>query len=143
MAYTDHANGAFLTRAGNYNLSKVILDEEITLKRYFDCSTDNLTASAYYKIFSVPANFCLLNAYLTCLTAESSAGTDTIDVVDDDSSTTTFVSNGALATAGTVTATNSRKTYTSAGFICLKPDNDLTTAKFEVIIKGVLIKTSD
>jgi len=31
MSYTTHANGDFLTRAGNYNVTKQILDEEITL----------------------------------------------------------------------------------------------------------------
>lgn len=143
MSYTDHANGAFLTRAGNYNVTKQILDEEITLKRFIDTSTDNLTSGAFYKLFSVPEYFSVLEAYVTCHTAETSAGSDTVDIVDDDSATTTLVTNGALATAGTVTATNARKTYTAAGFVCMRPDAALTTAKFWVIIKGVQLKTTD
>lgn len=143
MSYTDHPNGAFLTRAGNYNVTKQILDEVITLKRYFNCATDNLASGAYYKIFSVPDHFLLLDAYLVCHTVETTDGSDTCDVVDDDSATTTFVSNGALATAGTVTATNARKLYTAAGFICLKPDNALATAQFEVVIRGIVISTDD
>lgn len=140
MAYTDHANGAFLTRPGNYSIGKKILDEGITLTRYFDCSVDNLASGAFYKIFSVPANFVVTEAYVSCVTPEGAA--DTIDVVDDDSATTTFVTNANVNSAGTVTATNARKVYTSAGFIVLRPDADLTVAKFYVTVKGYILNTS-
>lgn len=139
MSYTDHTNGAFLTRAGNYNVGEKILDQEITLTRYIDCTVDNLTSGAYYKLWSVPAGFQINEAYLTCIATESS---DTVDIVDDDSATTTILSNGALATIGTVTATTARKYYASAGFICMKPDAALTTGKFYVTIKGLVLNTS-
>lgn len=139
MSYTDHANGAFLTRAGNYNVSEKILDQEVTLSRFIDCTVDNLASGAYYKLWSVPAGFQLNEAYLSCVATESS---DTCDIVDDDSATTTFVSNGALATIGTVTGTNARKYYASAGFICMKPDANLTTGKFYVTVKGIVLNTS-
>lgn len=140
MAYTDHPNGAFLTRSGNYNVGKQILDEEITLTRYIDTSTDNLTSGAFYKLWSVPAGFVVLDAFVTCTTAEGAA--DTIDIVDDDSATTTFVTNANVNSAGTVTATNARKHYSAAGFIVMRPDAALTVCKFYVTIKGLVVKTS-
>lgn len=142
MSYTDHANGAFLTRRGNYNVSSKILDQVITLSRYFDASVDNLASGAYYKIFSVPANFLLTEAYITCVTGDGS--TETIDLVDDDSATTTFVSSAEVGTGdeGKTGATNARKLYTSAGFICLKPDAALDAAKFWVVVKGIVLNTS-
>lgn len=137
MAYTDHANGAFLTRPGNYNVGKQILDEVITLSRYIDCSVDNLSSGAFYKLWSVPDDFCVLEAYVSNDVAEGAG--DTLDIVDDDSATTTFVSNANLNSAGAVTATNARKTYQAAGFICMKPDAALTVAKFWVVIKGIVL----
>lgn len=140
MAYTTHANGDFLTRSGSYNVTKKILDGVITLSRYIDCSVDNLASGAYYKIFSVPDNFCLIDAYVSCDVAEGAA--DTIDIVDDDSATTTIVSNANVNSAGTITITNARKTYQAAGFIVMKPDAALTVAKFWVIIRGFVLNTS-
>lgn len=139
MAYAS--TPAFLTMAGNYNVSKEILDEVVTLKRFIDASTYNMTSGSFYKLFSVPANFALLDAYVVCHTAEGAA--DTVDIVDDDSATTTFVTNANVNSAGTITATNARKLYTAAGFIVAKPDADLTVCKFEVIVRGVVIKTTD
>jgi len=140
MAYTDHANGAFLTRSGNYNIAKQILDEVITLSRYIDASTDNLASAAFYKLWSVPDDFCLLDAYVSCDVVEGAA--DTVDIVDDDSATTTFVNDATLNTAGAITATNARKTYQAAGFIVMTPSAAITVAKFWVIIKGMVLSTS-
>ncbi len=140
MAYTDHANGAFLTRAGNYNVTKQVLDEVITLSRYIDASTDNLTSGAFYKLWSVPDNFALLEAYVSDDVAEGAG--DTLDIVDDDSATTTFVTNANLNSAGTITTTNARKAYQAAGFICMRPDADITVAKFWVVIRGIVLSTS-
>lgn len=140
MAYTDHANGAFLTRPGNYNIGKQILDEVITLSRYFDASTDNLTSGAYYKIWGVPDDFALLDAYVVCDVVEGAA--DTVDIVDDDSATTTFVNDATVNTAGSTTVTNARKTYQAAGFICILPNAAITVAKFWVIVKGIVLSKS-
>lgn len=140
MSYTDHPNGAFLTRAGNYNVGTKILDQEITLSRYIATATDNLTSGAFYKLWGVPAGFCLLEAYVTCITAEGAS--DTLDIVDDDSATTTFVTNAAMVAANVVTATNARKYYAAAGFICVRPDAALATCAFTVTIKGLILNTS-
>lgn len=140
MAYTDHPNGAFLTRRGNYNVFAKILDQEITLSRYFDTSVDNLAATLFYKIFSVPANFVITDAFISCVTAEGAA--ETIDLVDDDLATTVIISNANINSAGGVTATTARKVYTSAGFIVLRPDHALTAAKFYVTVKGYILNTS-
>jgi len=137
MAYTDHANGAFLTRPGNYNVGKQILDEVITLSRYIDCSTDDLASGAFYKLWSVPDDFALLEAYLSCDVVEGAA--NTVTITDDDSTTTSFVTVASVNTAGTVTATNARKTYQAAGFIVMTPSAALDAAKFWVIIKGMVL----
>jgi hypothetical protein len=140
MSYTDHTNGAFLTRPGNYNVGKQVLDEVVTLSRYIDASVDNLTSAAFYKLWAVPANFVLLDAYVVVDTAEGAS--DTLDIVDDDSATTTFVTNVDLNTANGVTVTNARKKFSAAGFICMRPDAALTVCKFTVIIKGIVTNTN-
>lgn len=142
MSYTDHANGAFLTRNGNYNVGSKILDQEITLTRYINTATDNLTASAFYKLWSVPAGFQVNQIYAGCVTAETTDGTDTFDIVDNDSATTVLLNDVDLSAAGTVTATTARKYYAAAGFICIRPNQDLTTAKFYITVKGVVQNTS-
>jgi|GEM_PF-2671245 len=141
MSYSNPSAGSFLTRAGNYNVAKQILDEVITLSRYIDTAVDNLTSGAFYKIFQVPDNFFVSDAFVICGTVEGAV--ETLDIVDDDSATTTFVSNADLSTAeGTVTATNARKMYSAAGFICVRPDAALTACSFYVVIRGVVLSTS-
>lgn len=139
MAYATSPD--LLTRSGNYGVTKEYMDAPVVLKRFIDCSTDNLTSGSFYKLFAVPANFCVMEAYVVCHTAEGAA--ETVDIVDDDSATTTFVTNANVNSAGTITATNARKMFTAAGFIVARPDADLGTCKFEVIVHGVLIKTTD
>lgn len=126
---------------GNYNVGYRKADDVITLNRMFDCSVRNLTNGEYTKLFAVPANFQVLEAYVTCLTSETSANTDTLDIVDDDSATTTFVDDARML-AGTITATNARKLYTSAGYICVLPNHALATAVFEVCIRGKILNKS-
>lgn len=137
MAYTND----WTTDPGNYNVGKQILDEVITLSRYFDCSDDKALGNGEYsKIWAVPDDFALLDAYVVCDVVEGAA--DTIDIVDDDSSTTTFVTTATVNTAGTVTVTNARKTYQAAGFICILANADITVAKFWVIVKGIVLSKS-
>lgn len=134
MAYTND----FTTRSGNYNVGSKILDQEVTLSRYFDCTVDALGSAEYSKLFSVPAGFQVNEVYATCVATETS---DTFDIVDDDSATTTLLSNADMSAVGKVTATNARKYYASAGFICIKPDAALTTAKFYLTVKGIQLNT--
>ncbi len=129
MAYTND----WSKDAGNYNVGVQILDQVITMQRYIDCAVDALGSGEYTKLWAVPLGFALLEAYVVCHTAE---GGDTLDIVDDDSSTTVFVSNAAL-TAGAIGATAARKQYAAAGFICVKPEAALTTGAFTVIIRGI------
>lgn len=138
MAYST-VNTDFMKRAGNYNVTEKILDQEITRSRYIDCTTDNLTSGAFYKLFAVPAGFQVNEVYVTCVATE---GSDTFDVVDDDSATTTLLTNADMSAIGTVTATTARKYYAAAGFIVIRPDAALTTAKFYVTIKGIVLNTS-
>ena len=140
MAFST-VNVDFLKRPGNYQVTKELLDEVITLKRFIDTTVDTLASGEWYKIFAVPANFVLLEAYVVAHTAEGAG--DTIDIVDDDSDTTTFVSAAALNSTSAVAVAAARKRYAAAGFIVMKPSAEIATAKFEVIIRGVVIKTTD
>ena len=137
MAYKND----WTTDPGNYNVGKQILDEVITLTRYFDCSgAKALGNGEYSKIWAVPDDFALLDAYVVCDVVEGAA--DTIDIVDDDSATTTFVNDATLNTAGYTTATNARKTYQAAGYICILANAAITVAKFWVVIKGIVLSKS-
>lgn len=127
--------------AGNYNVGWRKADDVITLNRMFSTATHNLTNGKYYKLFAVPANFQVLEAYVTCYTSETTSNTDTLDIVDDDSATTTFVDDARML-AGTITATNARKLYTAAGYICVLPNHALATAVFEVCIRGKILNTN-
>lgn len=127
--------------AGNYTVGHRYMDQLVCLNRSFDTSVHNLTATSFYKLFAVPANFQVFEAYVTCTTAETTSGTDDLDIVDDDSATTVFV-NDANMTAGEMAATNARKMYTAAGFICVRPNHNLATAVFTVTIVGMIAETT-
>lgn len=127
---------------GNYNVGHKDMDGMVTLVRYLDFSDTkyNLASGSYYKIFAVPDNFALVDAYVSCDVVEGAA--ETIDIVDDDSATTTFVNDATLNTAGYLTATNARKTYQAAGYICILANADITVAKAWVIVKGIILDTN-
>lgn len=132
MAYADD----WTKDMGNYNVSKRNTDEIVTLCRYIDCSADNLGSGEYTKIFYLPAGTAVLEAYTVEVTAE---GTDYCDVTINDATTVTLVSNGMT---NTVDVTNARTYCASASYVCLKPDAALTSAKFYVIVKCILLSTS-
>lgn len=127
---------------GNYNVGYRNLDGTVTYARYIDTTATNydLGNGEYTKIFAVPDNFAVLDAYVVCDVVEGAA--ETIDIVDDDSATTTFVNDATLNTAGSTTATNARKTYQAAGYICILANAAITVAKFWVIVKGQVLNTS-
>lgn len=138
MPYNTTHN--FELMQGNYNVGRTSEDSLVTRKRFIDFSTYNLERDAFYKLWEVPANFAILEAYGICETAE---GADTFDIVDDDTPTTTILNDVSLAAAGTVTNTNARKMYTDTGYICIMPNADLTTGAAEIVIIGVNVKTTD
>jgi hypothetical protein len=128
---------------GNYNVGHRNGEGIVTLIRYIDTTATgyDLASAEFDKIFAVPDNFCVLEARVVCDVVEGAV--QTVDIVDDDSATTTFVSNADLSTAGgTMTTTNARKTYQAAGFICIRPDAAITVAKFWVIIEGIILTTA-
>jgi hypothetical protein len=126
---------------GNYNIGYRQLDNSVTYARYIDTTATgyDLGNGEYIKIFAVPDNFCLQEAYVVCDVVEGAG--ETIDIVDDDSATTTFVNDATLNTAGATTATNARKTYQAAGFIVILANAAITAAKFWVIVKGQVLST--
>jgi hypothetical protein len=52
------------------------------------------------------------------------------------------VNGASIETVGNIQATNARKEYPSAGYICVIPSENLDTAKFWVIVTGIVISTS-
>lgn len=126
---------------GNYNVGHRDKDGLVTYVRYIDTTATgyDLASGEYDKIFAVPDNFTVLDAYVICDVVEGDA--ETIDIVDDDTPTTTFVDDATLNTAGYTTATNARKTYQAAGYICILPNAAITAAKFWVVVKGVILTT--
>jgi hypothetical protein len=139
MAYNTDYN--FEKKAGNRQVAvNLNSDQPILLKQFID-TTEYPLAAEYYKLFAVPAGFTVLNAYVICHTAEAAA--DTLDIVDDDAATTTFVSAHALNSTSTVGFTNARKRYAAAGYIAMIPSAAITAAKFEVAIEGTIVATTD
>jgi hypothetical protein len=137
MAYTND----FVTGyAGGYNVGKVILDEVVTLTRYHACATTNLGSGEYSKMFTIPANFAILEAYVVTTTVEGAG--DTMDVTVNDATTHTLVNNADMNTEGCVTATNARIMHTTETYVCVKPDNALTACAFVLIIRGILLSTA-
>lgn len=133
-------DGDFSTYAGNYNVGKRNLDEEITLIRYFSTASNPLSSTGVYKLFAVPAGFCITKAYVVCETAEG--GTGTIDIVDDDIVSTTIVNDANVNSANAVTANTARRYYPSGGYICVLANNDLDAAKFYVVVRGIILDTN-
>lgn len=130
----------YSTDPGGYNVSREILDQQVTLVRYFDTTVNNLASGSYYKLFAVPAKFMCEAIYIVVETGEGA--TETIDITDDDSATTTFVDDCSVETAGTVTKSTADKYYASAGYITLLANNDLTAAQFWVVVLGQVLNTN-
>lgn len=126
---------------GNYNVGHRQLDGSVEYTRYIDTTVSgyDIGNGEYIKIFGVPDNFMVTEAFVSCDVVEGAA--DTIDIVDDDSATTTFVNDATLNTAGAVTATNARKTFQAAGFICILANAAITVAKFWVTVRGKVLST--
>lgn len=142
MAYADD----FTKDAGGYNVAKTILDEEITLIRYFDCTVNNLSASGIYKVFAIPAEFLLTNALIVTETAEGAAGSMALTVNE-----TTAVlipaanvnAEGAnIPNASSVLSGAVRQYYfASSGFISITPDSALDAWKGYIMVKGINLST--
>jgi len=150
MAY----GGDFTKQAGGYNVTREILDQEVTFIRYIDCTGDQaMLADSYYKIFSLPANFLVTDVLAVCTTAEGAAGS--MDVTLNDASTVIFASNlnvndagdtvgayDALQISAAISGSNNGVMpylFESAGYISLIPEETLDAFKGYVMLKGVML----
>jgi len=126
----------------NYNVGYRQLDNTVTYTRYYDSTATgyDIGNGEYIKVFAVPANFLLTEAYVITETVEGAA--ETIDLVDDDSATTTIVNDANLNSDNNVATINARKFYASAGYVCILGNADITAAKFWIIVKGQILNTN-
>jgi hypothetical protein len=125
----------------NRNISREILDQEVTVRAYIDCSSTNLTSGDYYRLFYYPANTVINEVHVITETVEGAA--DTTDITDDETGTTTLVSNHDLNTDNTLSKYTTGKWKNTAGYVCVKPDAALTVAKFWVSAKLIVYNTTD
>jgi len=128
-------------QTSNRNVPRQILDQEVEVKAYIDCSANNLTSGDFYKLFDYPAN-TLINEIVVITETVEGAG-DTLDITDDSVGTTTLVSNADVNTDNAVSKYTTGLFKDTAGQISIKPDADLTVCKFWVQAKLQLFKTTD
>ena len=143
MAVVDLTTSKY---AGNYGVAKAIRDEVVTLKRYIDSTvvpngTVGLVSGDYYRLFYYPANTLLLHVRAITGTVEGTG--DTIDLTDDETGTTVMVSNHDVNTANALTESSAGKFKASSGYVCVRPDNAITVAKFWVEAQYVTLLTTD
>jgi hypothetical protein len=125
----------------NRNVSRQILDQEITVKAYIDCSDTALVSGDYYRLFYYPANTFLNEVVVITETVEGAA--ETTDITDDETGTTTLISSADLNTDNAITKYTTGLFKPAVGYISVKPDHALTVAAFWVIAKFTTVKTTD
>jgi hypothetical protein len=118
--------------AGNRGQTKRNVEGAVTRRAYIDASTNNLTSGDFYRLFKYDANTLIQKAHIITETVEGAA--DTIDVTDDESGTTTLCSNHDLNTDNAITNYSTGLFKNTAGYISLKPDAAIATAKFWVVV---------
>lgn len=128
-------------QTGNRNVPRQILDQEVEVKAYIDCSANNLMSGDFYKLFDYPAN-TLINEVVVITETVEGAG-DTLDITDDSVGTTTLISNADMNTDNAVSKYTTGLFKATAGQICIKPDAALTVCGFWVQAKLQLFKTTD
>lgn len=143
MAVVDLTTGKY---AGNYGVEKELLDEVVTLKRYIDSTVVpngnvGLVASDYYRLFYYPANTFLLHVRTVTETVEGVA--DTVDITDDETGTTVMISNHDVNTDNAITESSAGKFKATSGYVCVRPDQAITVAKFWVVLQYVKLTTTD
>lgn len=128
-------------QTSNRNVSRQMLDHEMTLRAYIDTSVNNLTSGDFYKLFDYDAN-TLINEVKVITETVEGAG-DTLDIVDDTAGTTTLVSNHDLNTDNALSKYTTGLFKATAGQISIKPDADLTVCKFWVVVTYVKLTVLD
>lgn len=126
---------------GNRNVTREILDQEILYKAYIDTTVTPLTSGDYYRLFGYDANTLIRRAQIIVGTVEGAA--ETCDLTDNESGTTTLISNNDMNTLGAGTAYAAGLFKTAAGYVSLKPDAALTATKFWVLVSFIRVTVKD
>ena len=125
----------------NRNVTREILDQEITQKIFIDTTVTPLTSGDYYRLFHYDANTIINEVLVTNHTTEGAA--ETTDITDDESGTTTLVSSHTCNDATTTTKYTTGLKKAAAGYISMKPDAALTAWKGWVVVKLIKLRTTD
>ena len=122
----------FMTGAGakNYGVAKQHPGQEAEVVRYIDASANNLTSGDYYRLFYYEADTELIDFHVITETVEGVA--DTVDITDNETGTNVLVSNADLNTDNNVAKQSSNIFKSAAGYVCVRPDAAIGTAKFWV-----------
>lgn len=122
----------FMTGAGakNYGVAKQHPGQEAEVVRYIDASANNLTSGDYYRLFYYEADTELRDFRIVTETVEGAS--DTTDLTDDETGTNVLVSNADLNTDNNLAAQSTAVFKAAAGYVCVRPDAAIGTAKFWV-----------
>ncbi len=124
----------------NRNVTRQILDQEMTLKAYIDTTETPLAAADEYPIFQYDANTYISEAMLITETVEGAA--DTMNVLDA-ASGSNLIAAQDLSSLGTGTKYTTGKLMTTAGDISLTVSAAITAWKGWVHVKFTKMKTTD
>ena len=128
-------------QTSNRNVSRQILDHEMTSKAYVDCSANNLVSGDFYKLFDYDANTLINEIKVITETVEGTG--DTLDIVDDTVGTTTLISNHDVNTDNALSKYTTGIFKATAGQISIKPDAALTVCKFWVVVTYIKLTVLD
>ena len=130
-----------ITGYGNFSTYPEYLDRPIMQKRYIDTTVTPLTSGDTYKMFSYPANTLILRAGIITETVEGAS--DTIDLLDDTSATTTLVNDHDLNTDNVSGEYAGAVFKASAGQISVLANAAITVAKFWIYFESMQFQTTD
>lgn len=131
MASTDLTTAAY---GSNFNIDFNKNNGSVGARsRTIDATVIPLTMNVNYKVLAVAAG-TLVRVTTVCETSETTADTDTLDLGVTEAGTE--ITSNFRCLAGTVTG-GTLVYFAADGFIYLKPDADITTAKFTIFCEVV------
>ncbi len=127
--------------AGNYGISRTILDQPTVVKRYIDTTVIPLSNGDTFQVIAYPADTVIAFAGIITDVVEGAA--ETADLLDDTSATTTLVNNHDLNTANTLTHWATGVFKASAGHVSILANAALTATKFWVYAMFLPVTSKD
>lgn len=130
-----------VTGYNNFATYPEYLDRPILIKRYIDTTVTPLTSGDTYKMFYYPANTLIMRAGVITETVEGAS--DTVDLLDDTSATTTLVNDHDLNTDNVSGEYAGSVFKASEGHISVLANAAITAAKFWIYAETMQFKTTD